>query len=64
MKSDRGIQEQNKMRDKFFFLKKERNQKVLHNHKQSHKFQKRENVGSFFVFLFFLFFFFAKIQKK
>lgn len=39
---------------------KKRKQKVLHNHKQSHKFQKRENVGAF-IFFFLLF---AKIQEK
>lgn len=44
MKRDGGRQEQKKTEDK----KKKIKQKVLHNHKQSHKFQKRENVGSLF----------------
>lgn len=54
VKGDGGRWEQKKTGEFIKNKTKERKQKVLHNHKQPHEFQNRENVG----------FFFAKIQEK
>lgn len=55
VKGDGGRREQKKRGEFIENKKKERKQKVLHNHKQPHEFQNRENaVGLFF----------AKIQEK